>query len=59
MIATGTGGLGNKRAGGDHQSRILRRVLETCYHSDSNGKPSVNVNVKNYIKNNNNLNLTE
>ena len=26
---------------------ILRRVLETCCHSDSRGKPSANAGVKN------------
>ena len=28
-------------------ARILRRVLETCCHSDSSEKPSVNTDVKN------------
>ena len=28
-------------------ARILRRVLETRYHSDSSGKPSANAGVKN------------
>ena len=28
-------------------ARILRRVLETCCHSNSNVKPSVNTDVKN------------
>ena len=27
--------------------RILRRVLETCCHSDSSGKPSSNAGLKN------------
>ena len=30
-------------------SRILRRVLEICCHSNSNGKPSANTSVKNYL----------
>ena len=28
-------------------ARILRRIQETCCHSDSCGKPSVNAGVKN------------
>ena len=28
-------------------ARILRRVQETCCHSDSSGKPSANIGVKN------------
>ena len=28
-------------------ARILRRVLETCYHSNSRGRPLANVDVKN------------
>ena len=35
-------------------ARILRRVLETCYHSNSSGKPSANTGVKNSQKSNNN-----
>ena len=30
--------------------RILKRVLETCCHSDSSEKPSVNTGVKNSQK---------
>ena len=38
-------------------ARILRRVLETCCHSNSSGKPSTNTGVKNYQRNNNNNNI--
>ena len=37
-------------------ARILRRVLETCCHSNSSGKSSANAGVKNSKKNNNNNN---
>ena len=42
-------------------ARILRRVLETCYQANSNGKPSANAGVKNSQrsnKNNDNKNNT-
>ena len=35
-------------------ARILRTVLETCCHSDSRERPSVNAVVKNSNNNNNN-----
>ena len=35
-------------------ARILRRVLETCCHSNFRGKPSANADVKNSKKVNNN-----
>ena len=33
-------------------ARILRRVLETCGHSNSSGRPSANADVKNYNNDN-------
>ena len=36
--------------------RILRRILETCCHSVSSERPSVNADVKNTNNNNNNNN---
>ena len=36
--------------------RILRRVLETCCHSNSSEKPSANTDAKNYKGVNNNYN---
>ena len=36
--------------------RILRRVLETCYHSDSSERPSANADVKKLSNNNNDNN---
>ena len=50
-------GLGDLEVGGQVETiqttallrtaRILRRVLETCCHSDSSEKPSANADVKN------------
>ena len=34
-------------------ARILRRVLETCSHSNSSGKPSTNTDMKNSKRENN------
>ena len=38
-------------------ARILRRVLETCCHSNSSERPSVNTDVKNSKGDNNNNNI--
>ena len=37
-------------------AKILRRVLDTCCHSNSCGRPSVIADVKKYNNNNNNNN---
>ena len=37
-------------------ARILRRVLETCCHSNSSERPSAYADEKNYNNNNNNNN---
>ena len=53
-ISKGTGRLGIKRTRGDHlnysiikSARILRRVQETCCHSNSSEKASTNAGEKN------------
>ena len=40
-------------------ARILRRVLETCCHSNSSEKPSANTDVKNSKRVNNNNNCKQ
>ena len=61
----GTRGLGSWRTSGDHPNNSIVeikqntwRLGETCCHSDSSGKPSVNAGVKNSlgVDNNNNDN---
>ena len=53
-VGKGIGGIGNKSTSGDHPNysiikigQILRRVLETCCHSNSSGRLSANAGVKN------------
>ena len=60
VICTETGGIGNKRTSGDHPNysfdeigqntgtspRDMRRLEETCCHSNSCERPSANTDVK-------------
>ena len=56
-IGTETRGLRHKRRSGDHPNysiveigQTLRRVLETCCHSDSREKPSTNADLARVYK---------